>query len=235
MNGTVETSEGNPRHEQCAEKAFQTTGTSGTSCSDGTARRSDARDCVFEMNPAAWTETHRADQSGVVGETQWELVDIQAASDDFSVEHKQSLTSIKIVERTVTAEDVELCVEKATDRVRNGSLPTALGANLLDHQEGGRPNDTFKATNSSGRGHNRRSRKTSLLSRRMTGRSTPSMSSVMSRESLSSTLNARLRSWFQPMDNKMNMKVFGSRKAMVDEQIRYSEAGWIIHPTSLFR
>ena len=49
------------------------------------------------------------------------------------------------------------------------------------------------------------------------------------------SLNDRLKGWFQPMDNKMNMKVFGSRRALADELIRYSKVGWIIHPTSAFR
>lgn len=50
-----------------------------------------------------------------------------------------------------------------------------------------------------------------------------------------SSFNIRLKGWLQPMDNKMNMKVFGSRKAMVEEVLRYEKAGWIIHPTSAFR
>lgn len=49
------------------------------------------------------------------------------------------------------------------------------------------------------------------------------------------SFNDRLKGWLQPMDNKMNMKVFGSRKAMADELLRFSKAGWIIHPTSAFR
>lgn len=49
------------------------------------------------------------------------------------------------------------------------------------------------------------------------------------------SFNDRLKGWLQPMDNKMNMKVFGSRKAMADELIRYKKAGLIIHPTSAFR
>ena len=51
-----------------------------------------------------------------------------------------------------------------------------------------------------------------------------------------SSFNVRLKGWLQPMDNKMNMKVFGSRKAMAEEVLRYKKAsGWIIHPTSAFR
>lgn len=46
---------------------------------------------------------------------------------------------------------------------------------------------------------------------------------------------SRLKEWLQPMDNKLNMKVFGSRKAMDEEMVRYKKAGWIIHPTSAFR
>lgn len=49
------------------------------------------------------------------------------------------------------------------------------------------------------------------------------------------SINDRVKSWLQPMDNKMNVKVFGSRKAMADEVIRFKKAGWIIHPTSAFR
>ncbi|XP_020610666.1 potassium/sodium hyperpolarization-activated cyclic nucleotide-gated channel 2-like [Orbicella faveolata] len=49
------------------------------------------------------------------------------------------------------------------------------------------------------------------------------------------SFNDRVKVWFQPMDNKMNMKVFGSRKAMADELVRFRKAGWIIHPTSAFR
>ena len=49
------------------------------------------------------------------------------------------------------------------------------------------------------------------------------------------SFNDRVKVWLQPMDNKMNMKVFGSRKAMTDELLRFRKAGWIIHPTSAFR
>ena len=49
------------------------------------------------------------------------------------------------------------------------------------------------------------------------------------------SLHERVKSWLQPMDNKMNMKVFGSRKAIADELLRFNKAGWIIHPTSAFR
>ena len=50
-----------------------------------------------------------------------------------------------------------------------------------------------------------------------------------------SSFNMRIKGWLQPMDNKMNMKVFGSRKAMAEEVLRYKKAGWIIHPTSALR
>ena len=53
--------------------------------------------------------------------------------------------------------------------------------------------------------------------------------------SVTNTINMVLRSWLQPMDNRMNMKVFGSKRAMKDEQERYSKAGFVIHPTSSFR
>ncbi|XP_031571692.1 potassium/sodium hyperpolarization-activated cyclic nucleotide-gated channel 2-like [Actinia tenebrosa] len=53
--------------------------------------------------------------------------------------------------------------------------------------------------------------------------------------SVTNTINMVLRSWLQPMNNRMNMKVFGSRRAMKDEQERYKKAGFVIHPTSSFR
>lgn len=58
---------------------------------------------------------------------------------------------------------------------------------------------------------------------------------VDSRPKPKPSFNDRVKGWLQPMDNKMNIKVFGSRKAMADELLRYSKAGWIIHPTSAFR
>ena len=54
-------------------------------------------------------------------------------------------------------------------------------------------------------------------------------------EPSTSSFNFRLRQWIQPMDNKMNIKVFGSRRAMEDEQLRLRRAGFVIHPTSPFR
>jgi hypothetical protein len=37
------------------------------------------------------------------------------------------------------------------------------------------------------------------------------------------------------MENKANTKLFGSAKAVKNEQTRHKEAGWIIHPCSAFR
>lgn len=42
-------------------------------------------------------------------------------------------------------------------------------------------------------------------------------------------------SWIQPMDSKANTKLFGSAKAVKHEQTRHKQAGWIIHPCSMFR
>jgi hyperpolarization activated cyclic nucleotide-gated potassium channel 2 len=41
---------------------------------------------------------------------------------------------------------------------------------------------------------------------------------------------------FQPTDNKLAMKLFGSKKALIQERVRQKAAGhWIIHPCSSFR
>lgn len=46
----------------------------------------------------------------------------------------------------------------------------------------------------------------------------------------------QLQNIFQPTDNKLAMKLFGSKKALVQERVRQKAAGhWIIHPCSSFR
>ncbi|CAG7718991.1 unnamed protein product, partial [Allacma fusca] len=51
-----------------------------------------------------------------------------------------------------------------------------------------------------------------------------------------SFLRNQLQALFQPTDNKLAMKLFGSKKALMKERIRQKNAGhWIIHPCSNFR
>lgn len=51
-----------------------------------------------------------------------------------------------------------------------------------------------------------------------------------------SFLRNQLQALFQPTDNKLAMKLFGSKKALMKERIRQKAAGhWIIHPCSNFR
>lgn len=46
----------------------------------------------------------------------------------------------------------------------------------------------------------------------------------------------QLQNIFQPTDNKLAMKLFGSKKALIQERVRQKAAGhWIIHPCSKFR
>lgn len=52
----------------------------------------------------------------------------------------------------------------------------------------------------------------------------------------SNFLKNQLQAWFQPTDNRLAMKLFGSKKALVKERIRQKTAGhWVIHPCSSFR
>ncbi|XP_076356642.1 potassium/sodium hyperpolarization-activated cyclic nucleotide-gated channel 2-like [Tachypleus tridentatus] len=52
----------------------------------------------------------------------------------------------------------------------------------------------------------------------------------------SSFMRVQLQSLFQPSDNKLAMKLFGSKKALMNERIRQKAAGhWVIHPCSKFR
>jgi hyperpolarization activated cyclic nucleotide-gated potassium channel 2 len=51
-----------------------------------------------------------------------------------------------------------------------------------------------------------------------------------------SFLKNHLQALFQPTDNKLAMKLFGSKKALMKERIRQKAAGhWVIHPCSNFR
>ena len=51
-----------------------------------------------------------------------------------------------------------------------------------------------------------------------------------------SFLRSQLQALFQPTDNKLAMKLFGSKKALMKERIRQKAAGhWVIHPCSSFR
>lgn len=51
-----------------------------------------------------------------------------------------------------------------------------------------------------------------------------------------SFMRNQLEALFQPSDNKLAMKLFGSKKALMNERQRQKAAGhWIIHPCSNFR
>ncbi|CAH1718289.1 unnamed protein product [Chironomus riparius] len=59
---------------------------------------------------------------------------------------------------------------------------------------------------------------------------------VMAEKTSSNFLKNQLQAWFQPTDNRLAMKLFGSKKALVKERIRQKTAGhWVIHPCSSFR
>jgi len=63
----------------------------------------------------------------------------------------------------------------------------------------------------------------------------PSMP-VTAEKPSSNFLKNQLQAWFQPTDNRLAMKLFGSKKALVKERIRQKTAGhWVIHPCSSFR
>jgi hyperpolarization activated cyclic nucleotide-gated potassium channel 2 len=64
----------------------------------------------------------------------------------------------------------------------------------------------------------------------------PSIPSVTAEKPSSNFLKNQLQAWFQPTDNRLAMKLFGSKKALVKERIRQKTAGhWVIHPCSSFR
>lgn len=57
-----------------------------------------------------------------------------------------------------------------------------------------------------------------------------------SRSSPSNYLKDQIISFFQPSDNKLAMKLFGNKNALMKEKLRQKAAGnWVIHPCSNFR
>ncbi|TPP66503.1 Cyclic nucleotide and voltage-activated ion channel [Fasciola gigantica] len=60
--------------------------------------------------------------------------------------------------------------------------------------------------------------------------------SEMAKLSTSSYLKEQFLAFFQPSDNKLAMKLFGSKNALLKEKRRQAQQGkWIIHPCSSFR
>lgn len=60
--------------------------------------------------------------------------------------------------------------------------------------------------------------------------------SVSSESAKPGWVRNQLQNIFQPTDNKLAMKLFGSKKALIQERVRQKAAGhWIIHPCSSFR
>lgn len=56
------------------------------------------------------------------------------------------------------------------------------------------------------------------------------------KQSTSSYLKEQFFSFFQPSDNKLAMKLFGNRNALIRERERQQQQGkWVIHPCSNFR
>jgi len=50
------------------------------------------------------------------------------------------------------------------------------------------------------------------------------------------TIREKIMSLFQPSDNKLAMKLFGNRNAVMKERLRQRAANiWVIHPCSDFR
>ncbi|KAF8570259.1 hypothetical protein P879_00773 [Paragonimus westermani] len=60
--------------------------------------------------------------------------------------------------------------------------------------------------------------------------------SEYAKQSTSSYLKEQFLAFFQPSDNKLAMKLFGSKNALLKEKRRQEQQGkWVIHPCSSFR
>ena len=58
----------------------------------------------------------------------------------------------------------------------------------------------------------------------------------MEKSSPTSFLREQIYSFFQPSDNKLAMKLFGNKNALLKEKMRHKRQGnWVIHPCSDFR
>ena len=159
-------------------------------------------------------------------------------------------------------EEICLCVQSPSDEISVEINPVAfhdfvsacssplLNSHAADDEDAHITAENLQETISERNSHLKGSRIVSFLGRKLrtsssnTKRSNGDVIITIDAEGLTvpdpqvktkTSFNNRLKVWLQPMDNKMNMKVFGSRRAMADELLRFSKAGWIIHPTSAFR
>lgn len=58
----------------------------------------------------------------------------------------------------------------------------------------------------------------------------------MEKSSATTFLREQITSFFQPSDNKLAMKLFGNKNALLKEKMRHKRVGnWVIHPCSDFR
>lgn len=61
-------------------------------------------------------------------------------------------------------------------------------------------------------------------------------SASMEKSSPTSFLREQIYAFFQPSDNKLAMKLFGNKNALLKEKMRHKRQGkWVIHPCSDFR
>ncbi|CAG5132385.1 unnamed protein product [Candidula unifasciata] len=59
---------------------------------------------------------------------------------------------------------------------------------------------------------------------------------ILKASSTTSYLREQIMNFFQPSDNKLAMKLFGNRSALIKEKMRHKRVGnWVIHPCSNFR
>ncbi|BFY97375.1 hypothetical protein BsWGS_00415 [Bradybaena similaris] len=60
--------------------------------------------------------------------------------------------------------------------------------------------------------------------------------SILKASSTTSYLREQIMNFFQPSDNKLAMKLFGNKNALIKEKMRHKRVGnWVIHPCSNFR
>ncbi|XP_059165067.1 potassium/sodium hyperpolarization-activated cyclic nucleotide-gated channel 4-like isoform X1 [Physella acuta] len=65
---------------------------------------------------------------------------------------------------------------------------------------------------------------------------TASIDALTKNTSAKSYLKEQIMNFFQPSDNKLAMKLFGNKTALIKEKMRHKRVGnWVIHPCSNFR
>ena len=255
-----EDAEGTLRGESCDAIDKLEFDSECTRTEEATREAKHAKQSSAPENQSEDTSAHGKRASGSSYETENSIL-----SSHLSLQALQALTDATAQDGDEMrgTEEICLCVQSPSNEISVEGNPVSfrdfhstcssplLNGHAVDDEDAHITTENLQETISERNSHLRGSRILSFLGRKL--RKSPSNTTTANgdvivtidaeelatppdpRVKSKSSFNDRVKVWLQPMDNKMNMKVFGSRKAMADELLRFNKAGWIIHPTSAFR